>query len=82
MEKKEYRPVKVPRMTLKEARKRYTKYKAYQVAEMLGVASTTVSSWENGKTLPNCKYLDAICKLYGVYRGQLILKLKDEDKYV
>lgn len=37
-----------------------------EVAKRLKVSNKTVSSWENGVTYPNPKYIDAICNLYNV----------------
>jgi DNA-binding XRE family transcriptional regulator len=36
------------------------------VAQALGVTKKTVSSWENGKTVPNIDKIEAICALYGL----------------
>lgn len=35
------------------------------VAEALNVTKKTISSWENGKTLPTLDKIEPICKLYG-----------------
>lgn len=35
-------------------------------ARALGVSNTTLVNWENEKNLPNQKYINAICDLYGV----------------
>lgn len=37
-----------------------------EVAKILGVSNKTIHSWESGGTSPGAKYIDAICKLYGV----------------
>lgn len=37
-----------------------------EVAERLRVTKKTVSSWENGKTLPALDKIEAICELYGL----------------
>lgn len=37
-----------------------------EVAKILGVSNKTIHSWENGDTSPATKYIDALCKLYGV----------------
>ena len=52
------------RITLKAARvnKGLTQN---EVAIALGVTKKTVSSWENGKSVPNADKIDAICALYG-----------------
>jgi len=36
------------------------------VSEALGVNKKTVSSWENGKTMPNAKMIEPLCNLLGV----------------
>jgi putative transcriptional regulator len=35
-------------------------------AEALGVDKKTVGSWENGRTMPKCDMIEAICALYDV----------------
>lgn len=37
-----------------------------EVAEKLNVTKKTVSSWENGRTLPGLDKIEAICELYGL----------------
>lgn len=64
---------KVQRFTFREARKR-AKLTQKDVAKKLGVSETSLIYWEKGRRLPNLKYLDELCKLYGVYRGQLIFQ--------
>lgn len=71
-------PKKVRRYTLREARKRLTTLKQYQAAELIGVSKGTMIQWEQGRNLPNSKYIDRICEVYGCYRGQLILKTRKE----
>lgn len=36
------------------------------VSEALGINKKTVSSWENGKTMPNAKMIEPLCNLLGV----------------
>lgn len=36
-----------------------------EVAKALNVTRKTVSSWENGKTVPNIDKIEALCALYG-----------------
>lgn len=38
----------------------------YEVAKQLNRNVMTISSWENGKTYPNSKDLQALSHLYGV----------------
>lgn len=70
---------KVQRFTFREARKRVKMTQKY-VAGKLGVSETSIVDWERGKRLPNLKYLDELCKLYGVYRGQLIFQPSVKEK--
>lgn len=37
-----------------------------EVAVKLNVTKKTVSSWENGRTLPGLDKIEAICELYGL----------------
>ena len=52
------------RITLKAARVN-TGLTQDEVAKALCVTKKTVSSWENGKTVPNIDKIDALCALYG-----------------
>lgn len=70
--------VKTKRYTIREARKRLTKLKRTEAALCIGVSTDTLARWEQGACLPNAKYLDAICRTYGIYRGQLILKTRED----
>lgn len=70
---------KVQRFTFREARKRVKMTQKY-VAGKLGVSETSIVDWERGKRLPNLKYLDELCELYGVYRGQLIFQPSVKEK--
>jgi transcriptional regulator with XRE-family HTH domain len=36
------------------------------VAQALNVTKKTVSSWENGKTVPNIDKIEGLCALYGL----------------
>lgn len=49
-------------------------------AKSLGVSNKTLSSWENGETFPNQKYIEPICELYGVPYDNLIFLTKDSLK--
>lgn len=51
------------RITLKAARVN-RKLTQNEVAIALGVTKKTVSSWENGKTVPNFDKIEALCGLY------------------
>lgn len=37
-----------------------------ELASKLGRSNKTICSWENGKSFPTPKDIDAICELYGV----------------
>ena len=43
-----------------------------EVADQIGVAQTSVSFWENGKTLPRASLLSKIAALYGVTVDELL----------
>lgn len=53
------------RMSLKAARTNRNLTQE-EVAMRLRVTKKTVSSWENGKTLPTLDKIEAICELYGL----------------
>lgn len=53
------------RMSLKAARTN-SNLTQEEVAMRLRVTKKTVSSWENGKTLPTLDKIEAICELYGL----------------
>lgn len=53
------------RMSLKAARTN-SNLTQEEVAMRLRVTKKTVSSWENGKTLPALDKIEAICELYGL----------------
>ena len=40
--------------------------KQNDVATAIGVDRKTVGSWESGKTMPNPKHIEPLCKLLGV----------------
>lgn len=42
-----------------------------EAAKLLKVSNKTLSGWENKKSLPNSKYIDPICELYGVNYNDL-----------
>lgn len=60
----------MPKMTLRAARvnKGYSQKKA---AKLLKVSNKTLSSWENGLTLPNAEKIKAICETYEVSYNDL-----------
>lgn len=68
----------IRKYTLREARKQRTKLKIYEVAEMIGVTATTLGKWERMESFPNSIYLDPLCEIYGIYRGQLIIMPREE----
>lgn len=43
-----------------------------EVAKKLNVSNKTVGSWENGASMPNGKYIEPICNLYGVSYDNII----------
>lgn len=62
------------RITLKAARVNANMSRK-DVAVALGVSVKTVWSWENGKTRPNLKYVERICKLFGCSYDQIQWKI-------
>ena len=68
----------IRKYTLREARKQRTNLKIYEVAKMIGVTPTTLGSWERMERFPNSIYLDPLCEIYGIYRGQLIIMPREE----
>lgn len=48
------------------------KMTAQVAATSLGVSTTTLSSWENGKTSPSALHVLNMSRLYGVSADQLI----------
>lgn len=61
-------------ITLKAARVNagYTQKRA---ADLLGVSNGTLLSWETGKTCPTINRVDALCKLYGCKREEILFPL-------
>ena len=53
------------KITLKAARVNKGLTQA-NIATALSVNKKTVSSWENGKTMPNTKLIEPLCSLLGV----------------
>ena len=53
------------KITLKAARVNKG-LKQADIATALDVNKKTVSSWENGKTMPNTKLIEPLCALLGV----------------
>ena len=47
-------------------------YSQKQASTMLGVGNKTLSSWENGITVPKADKIDKICQLYNVNYDNLI----------
>ena len=41
------------------------KYTQEQIAKYLGVNQNTISSWENNRTQPKLRHINALCSLYG-----------------
>lgn len=38
-----------------------------EAAKELKISNKTLSSWEKGKSMPNAKQIDKLCKLYNVH---------------
>jgi transcriptional regulator with XRE-family HTH domain len=47
-------------------------YSQKKASSMLGVSNKTLSSWENGITVPKADMVDKICQLYKVEYDNLI----------
>lgn len=47
-------------------------YSQKEASSMLGVSNKTLSSWENGITVPKADMIDKICELYKVKYDNLI----------
>lgn len=41
-------------------------------SKALKISNKTLCNWEMGKTVPNARYVDAICQLYGISYDNLI----------
>lgn len=55
----------MPQITLKAARVN-AGFSQTLAAQKINVSVSTLRNWEAGKTFPNQKYIDAICRLYGI----------------
>lgn len=64
------------KITLKAARVN-AGYLQTEASKMLGVSNKTLSSWENGTTVPKVDMIDKICGLYGVRYDNLIFLPKN-----
>jgi len=47
-----------------------------EAAEKIGVNTSTLVSWENGKTAPKAPLLKKLCEIYGVSINEIFLKEK------
>lgn len=47
-------------------------YSQKKASAILGVSNKTLSSWENGNTVPKADMVDKICQLYKVEYDNLI----------
>lgn len=47
-------------------------YLQKEASKLLDVSNKTLSSWENGTTVPKVDMIDKICNLYGVCYDNLI----------
>lgn len=61
-------------ITLKAARTNKG-FRQIDIANKLNVDRKTVSSWEQGKTMPNAKLIDPLCSLLGVDYNNIKWKL-------
>jgi len=51
-------------------------FKQKDAAKALSVNAGTLSSWENGKTLPDLRQLAEMCELYGIEPNDIFLPRK------
>ena len=61
------------KLTLKAARIN-AGFTQEQVKEKTGIARSTLTNWESGRTLPRSDKLKQICKLYGISTEEITLK--------
>lgn len=47
-------------------------YSQKNASTLLGVSNKTLSSWENGTTVPKADVIDKICELYNVKYDNII----------
>lgn len=47
-------------------------YLQKEASKLLNVSNKTLSSWENGSTVPKADMIDNICRLYGVEYDNLV----------
>ena len=57
---------------MKERRLRGAIPTQQEVAKTLGIRASTVSKWENGKSMPRVEKLPAIAKMYGCTIEELL----------
>ena len=55
----------MPKFSLASARVNANMTQA-QVAEKMGVATTTIRNWEKGKSFPKQPAIEKLCELYGI----------------
>ena len=65
----------MPKITLKAARVN-ANLSQKEAAETLGVATSTLRSWEAGKTFPKQNQINAILLLYGVKFDNIFFGIK------
>ena len=63
----------MPQITLKAARVN-AGFTQTKVAEKLGVSTSTVKNWEQGKTFPKQPHIELLCELYNVQYDQIFFK--------
>ena len=64
------------RMTLRAARVN-AGLKQKEAAKALGIGNKTLSSWENGLSIPRGDKIDAICALYNATYDEIIFFNKE-----
>ena len=55
----------MPKFSLEAARVN-AKMTQKQVADAMGVATTTIRNWEKGKSFPKQPAIEKLCELYGI----------------
>lgn len=51
-----------------------------ELGERIGVSNKTISSWEINRTEPRMEHFDAMCKVFGCSRSQLVSGANDIPK--
>lgn len=53
-----------------------------ELADVLGVSKSTVSTWVNGKRIPRMDKIDRMCKFFGVQRSAILADTSLADHYL